>query len=188
MAKIILGLAGELASGKGTVAKYIIGEYQGGAHRFSTILRDILNRLYLEESRDNMQKLSTMLRGTFGENTLAKVIAKDVENDNHKVIAVDGVRRLADIEFLKKLPEFKLIFIEADMEERYERLIKRKENSDDGVKTFEQFKNDHEQEAELQIKDMKNYADIIINNNGDFANLYQQIDNIIGEKNNHASV
>jgi dephospho-CoA kinase len=88
---------------------------------------------------------------------------------------------LADIVYLKKLPGFKLIFIDADIEKRYQRIILRKENADDTNKTFEQFKKDHELETELQIADLKKVSDIVIDNNGDFEDLYKQIDDIIKE-------
>lgn len=177
--KLVLGLAGEIASGKGTTAKYLEEKYGASTHRFSTMLRDILDRMYLDNSRENMQKTSTMFRQNFGEDTLAKVIFKDVENDNHEIIAVDGVRREADIAYLKKSPNFKLLYLEADIKTRYERLVKRGENSDDAAKTFEEFKRDHEGEAELKIKDLKNIADFVVDNNGTFEELYKQVDEII---------
>lgn len=179
MAKIILGIAGEIASGKGTTAKYICEKYNGSSHRFSTMLRDVARRMYLEENRENLQKISTIFRDNFFDDILSSVIAKDVENDKHEIIAIDGVRRLADIEYLKKLVGFKLVYIEADMEKRYGRITKRGENSDDNSKTFEEFKKDHEREAERQIKDLKNQAYYVIDNNRDFEELYQQIDKII---------
>lgn len=179
MSKIILGLAGEIVSGKGTTAKYICEKHGGSSHRFSTMLRDVLDRMYLEISRGNMQKISTVLRENFSDNILSIVISKDVERDEHQVVAIDGVRRLADIEYLKKLAGFKLVYIETDMEKRYERIVKRGENSDDLKKTFEEFKKDHEREAELQIKDLKNHAEYVIDNNGSLDELYKQIDQII---------
>ena len=182
MAKIILGIAGEIASGKGTTAKYICEKHKGSSHRFSTMLRDVAKRMYLEESRENLQKISTIFRENFFDDILSSVIAKDVENDEHEVIAIDGVRRLADIAYLQKISGFKLVYIEVDMENRYERITNRGENSDDNSKTFEEFKKDHEREAERQIKDLKNQAEYVIDNNGDFENLYKQIDEIINKK------
>ncbi|MDD3487597.1 MAG: AAA family ATPase [Candidatus Moranbacteria bacterium] len=177
--KIVLGLAGEIASGKGTVARYIIEKHQGNSHRFSTMLRDIAKRMHLEESRENLQKISTIFRQNFHDDILSEVIAGDVKEDGHKIISIDGVRRLADIAYLTKLPEFKLVYIDADMDKRYERIIKRGENSDDTQKTFEEFKRDHEKEAELQIRELKNQADFVVDNNGNFESLYGQIDQII---------
>ena|SRR3989344_9626686 len=179
MPKIILGLAGELAGGKGTVSKYIVEKYNGSSHRFSTVLRDVLDRLYLGQSRDNMQKLSTAIRKTFGEDTLAKVMVEDVKKDNHEIIAVDGVRRLADIEYLKKIPGFKLVYIDADIEKRFERIKKRNENPDDAGKTFEQFKKDNEGEADAQIKNLKSEADYVMDNNWTIEYLYRQVDETI---------
>lgn len=179
MNKIIIGLAGELAAGKGTAAEYLEKKYKASSHRFSTMLRDILDRLYLEQNRGNMQLLSTILRKNFGEDTLAKVISQDVARDNHAVIAIDGVRRLADIKYLKEIPEFKLAYIETSMENRFERIKKRGENTDDTNKTFEEFKQDHKGEAELQIRGLKNDADYVLDNNGNLNGLYEQIDKII---------
>lgn len=183
--KIVLGLAGEIASGKGTTAQYIIDKYNGSSHRFSTMLRDVARRMYLEENRENLQKLSTIFRQNFHDDLLSMVIAKDVENDKHEIIAIDGVRRLADISYLKKIDGFKLVYIEADIKKRFDRITKRGENTDDTKKTFEEFEKDHQREAELQIKELKNHADYVIDNNGNFDDLYRKIDKII-EK--HASI
>ena len=181
MPKLILGIAGEMGSGKGTIAKHVIQEHKGNSHRFSTILRDVLDRVYVEQSRENVSTMSTILRKNFGEDILAKAMYHDAEKDEHEIVVVDGVRRMADIAYLKELPHFKLIYVEAEMQNRYERIIKRAENVDDSAKTFEQFKKDHELETELQILDLKNYADYVVDNNRVFADLYTQIDEIIKE-------
>jgi dephospho-CoA kinase len=181
MSKIILGLAGEIASGKGTTAKYICEKYAGSSHRFSTVLRDVAKRMYLEENRENLQKISTIFRENFFDDILSAVIAKDVENDTKEIVVIDGVRRMSDISYLQKISGFKLIHIDAMMEKRYERITKRGENSDDNTKTFEEFKSDHEREAERQVKDLKDKADFVIDNNGSFEQLQKQIDEIINK-------
>jgi len=181
MAKLILGLAGEMVSGKGTIAKHVVKEHNGGAHRFSTILRDVLDRLYLEQSRDNIQTLSTVLRKSFGEDMMAKIMYHDAQKDEHDIVIVDGVRRMADIAYLKELPHFKLIYVEADMEIRYKRIVSRGENTDDAKKSFSEFEKAHQDESESQIRDLKNYANYVIDNNGTFPELYKQIEDIIKE-------
>jgi len=110
---------------------------------------------------------------------LAKVMVEDVKKDNHEIIAVDGVRRLADIEYLKKIPGFKLVYIDADIEKRFERIKKRNENPDDAGKTFEQFKKDNEGEADAQIKNLKSEADYVMDNNWTIEYLYRQVDETI---------
>jgi len=177
--KIILGLAGEMASGKGAVTDFIVKNHNAKNFRFSTILRDISNRLYLEETRENLQKMSTVLRENFGQDVLSLAIAKEVKNSEDEILVIDGVRRLSDIKFLKDLLGFKLIYIEADIEKRFQRISVRGENSDDNTKTFEQFKKELEQESETQIRGLKNDADYIINNNGSFEELHNRVDEII---------
>ncbi len=179
MGKIILGFAGEMASGKGTAAKYLVEKYAGSTHRFSTMLRDVAKRMYLEENRENLQKLSTIFRQNFSEDILSKVVYHDVQGDAHDMVVVDGVRRFSDIAYLKTLPEFKLVYVEASLEKRYERIVTRGENADDASKTFEDFKKDQLQEAESQIRDLKDKADFVINNDGNLDELYAQIDKII---------
>lgn len=179
MKKIIIGLIGELGAGKGTAAAYLKEKYGASVYRFSTMLRDVLERLYLGNSRANMQNLSTILREEFGEDLMAKVIAEDVKNDSNKIIAVDGVRRFADIVYLKKIDGFVLAKIIAEPKTRYERLIKRKENAGESAKTFEEFLADHKKEADAEIPGVMKRADVTIDNNGSLEKFYKQIDSII---------
>ena len=179
--KIILGFVGDLAAGKGTTCKYLKEKYQTTSYRFSTPLRDVLNRLYLENSRENLQKISTVLRQNFQEDLLSKIIAGDVNRDSSSLVAVDGIRRPSDIVYLKEIPGFHLIYITADPKLRWERLVKRNENPGDTEKTFEQFSKDEQAEADILIKELGHTAEFKIDNNGNFENLYEQIENIIKE-------
>jgi dephospho-CoA kinase len=91
------------------------------------------------------------------------------------------VRRMADIEYLKDLPNFYLIKVEADEKTRYERMKARNENAGDSDKTFEQFLADQNNEAERGIPEVMDFAKISINNNGTLDELYAKTDKIIGE-------
>jgi dephospho-CoA kinase len=177
--KIVIGITSKIAAGKGTVAKYLQKKYKAKDYRFSTMLRDILNRLYLEIDRKNMQKLSTLLRQNFGEDIMAKVMAEDVKNDNSKIIIVDGVRRLDDIKYLREIEGFKLVAIETDIKKRYKRLVKRNENHGDDKKTYAQFLKDEQGEAELQVPKTMAAADAVINNNGSLGQLYKRVAGLI---------
>lgn len=181
MAKLILGIAGEMGCGKGTIAKYAIGKYGSGSLRFSTILRDVLDRLYLEQSRENLQKLSTVLRQNFGEDLFSGAMMHDAENSGQDLVIIDGVRRMTDIVHLRELPHFKLIYVDADIRARYERIVGRGENVNETQKTFEQFQEDHKDESELQILGLKDYADYVVDNNSTFEQLYVQVDEIVKE-------
>lgn len=179
--KIILGFVGEMVSGKGTVAAYLQKNHKATTHRYSTMLRDVADRLYLEKSRLNLQKLSQVLRENFSQDIMARVIAEDVKNDKNDIIIIEGIRRFADIEYLRKIENFKLVYITADIKTRYERLTKRTENADDQLKSFEEFKLDHKHESESEILAVGETADYRIDNNGNFEDLYNQIEKIIKE-------
>lgn len=181
MPKIIIGLVGEIASGKDVTKKYLELNYGANCHRFSTILRDVLNRLYLPINRNNLQDVSTLLRQKFGEDLLAKIITEDVKNDPHEIVVVDGIRRAADMIYLKNLIGFNLISINVDQKIRYERLVKRQENDDEASKTYEQFLADGQKETELEIPQVMSNADYQINNNNSLKELYAQIEKIMIE-------
>ncbi|MFA5076136.1 MAG: AAA family ATPase [Patescibacteria group bacterium] len=177
--KIILGFAGLLCSGKGTAAEYFKINHGATTYRFSTILRDLLHRVYLEESRDNMIRISECVRHEFGEDILSKAIAGDAAKDTNNLVIVEGIRRMTDIEHLAKLPNFILIEIFADPQKRYQRLVQRGENSDDKTKTYAQFLADHQRSTELSILDVIKHVQERIDNNGDKDKLHKQLDQLL---------
>src|SRR5665811_1741075 len=181
MPKLIIGLVGPLASGKGVVKDYICEKYQAKSYKFSNPIRDVLKRLHIPISRENMQNISLDLRNRFGEDLFAKIIAKDVKEDETNIIVVHGARRLADIKHLQPLTEFKLISINADMKKRFQRVKGRNENEGDKEKTFEQFQADENRETELTIPKVMAVNDFSIDNNCNFEELYRQIDIIFAK-------
>lgn len=181
MAKLILGIAGEMGSGKEAVTSHLSDVYSASAHNFSQILKDILERLYLPITRENFSPLSLALRKTFGEDILAKAMFQDAVNDKTDIIVVQGIRRQEDMAFLREFANFKFLYVDVDMETRFERIKKRKEKENDSSMTFEEFKASHEYETEKTILGLKDDADYIIKNNGTYAELYAQIDRVIVE-------
>lgn len=189
---IIIGLIGQMASGKSTATSYIEKKYQAACYRFSDIMRDLLQRLHLPSSRDNLIQISIRLREEFGNDLFAKAMALDIKDSNgQNYIVVEGIRREDDIVYLKDLPNFHLVGITGDIEIRYQRLTSRTENSDDQEKTFRDFVADHERETEKSIIPLMDKVEYLIDNNRTIEDLYNEIDSIIekiktknNEKNN----
>ncbi len=179
MQKVVFGFAGEISSGKGTASAYLKDRHKASVYTFSGPLRDIADRIHQPQTRENLQKLSTMLREGFFDNLLSEIIYKDILQDDNQIISIDGVRRPADIEYLKKIDGFRLVYIEADLEKRFERIKNRQQNVDDQGKTFEEFKRDHEREAERKIKSLKEKADFVLENNGSFEDFYRQLEEML---------
>ena len=182
MAKIIIGLTGPMASGKDVVRKYFEEKYGAKGCKFSTILRDVLDRLYLEKSRENLVALSTSLREVFGQDLLAKVIAHDSLANDAEIVVINGVRRNSDIVHLRNLPNFFLISINATPEVRFQRMVSRNENAGDATKTFEKFMAEHQFETEIQIPEVMSSAKFAIDNTEyEFPDLYKELDRVMGE-------
>lgn len=179
MRKVVFGFVGQMASGKGTAAAYLKETHGAVTFRFSTVLRDILDRLYLPHDRANIQRISQVLREGIDQEILSRVIVHDVEAETAPLIVIDGVRRKPDVAYLRDIDGFILVHITADMQIRFERLTKRSENPDDQTKTFEQFQRDHDAEAEIQITEIATEADETIDNNGSQESLYAQLDALV---------
>jgi len=179
MDKLIICFVGLIASGKDAAKKYLEEKYGATSFRFSSVLRDALDALGLESSRDNMINISTWARETFGNDLLAKAVAKKAKTSPANLIIIDGARRLDDLIYLRENKNFYLIAIEAEAKIRYERSLTRNENPGDKEKSYEAFLEDHKRETEITIPETMASADFKIDNNSDFTALYRQIDELM---------
>lgn len=179
MTKYIIGLVGEFASGKGEAAKYIKKKYNGKVLTFSDPLNDILNRIGKTKIRDNQSALANSLRKSFGEDILSQVLMQDAEGQKSKIIIIDGFRKIGELKFFRKYTNFYLINIKADIETRYQRIIRRGEKIDEKTKTLEDFKKDHKLAADIDITKVGNQADYSIDNSGTKKEFYKAIDNTL---------
>jgi len=177
--KIIIGVMGEIGSGKDTVTGYIAKNYDAGYYRDSKSLRLILDILHLAYDRKNLGSLANALRETFGEDVIAKATHKELIKMKQSVLIADGTRRKGELAYFKQFEEYRLIYVDVDIQKRFERIKARGQKSDDIHKTFEEFQKDHENASDNQVVEMKSQADFIINNNGSIEDLYRQIDKVM---------
>lgn len=126
-------------------------EYGADYFRFSTVMSDILNRLAIERSRQNLIKLSEAVRQVFGENAFSFAIEKDAIQSPKDIVIVDGIRRMEDISALEALPNFKMIAIDVPTRIRYERIINRGEKAHEKDMTWEQFLEEEKASTEISI-------------------------------------
>ncbi|MFA5810549.1 MAG: AAA family ATPase, partial [Thermoleophilia bacterium] len=162
--KKIITFIGRISSGKGTAAAYLVEKYGAEMFTFSNILRDVIQRLKLEETRDNFIRMSEILRGAFGEDLLSRIMAADATAATSEIVAIDGTRRETDVEHLKDLPGFVLVAINAEPKIRYERLSKRNVKADDQTKTYEEFLADEQRSTEVSINEIIDSATHQIDN------------------------
>ena len=179
--KIILGLVGEMASGKDTAADYLAKKYRSQTISFSQPLRDVLDKIGLPQTRENMANLGTALRETFSENILEAAIIKKINSSKKPIACLPNIRLKSDFANLQKIYRVILIHINTSPKIRYQRIIKRRQNVDDKNKTWQQFLKDSKLPTETQIRKIAKTAKFIINNDGNHQELYRQI-NLIMKK------
>lgn len=179
MPKLIIGLVGLPGSGKGTLAKLLQENYGANIFRFSTVLSDILKRLNLKQTRENMIDLSEILRKQFGEDVLAYAIENDAIHADSEIVVVDGVRRLDDLAALEPLPYFKLIAITAPPELRYTRMMSRGEKSGETTMSWETFQQQEQAPTEITIPAVAARAWKTIDNSGTTEELIGQLDDLM---------
>lgn len=181
MNKIVIALAGQIASGKDTIGEYIVKKYDGVSLSFSQPLRDILNRAFLPINRANMSWLGQTLVDRFGSDILSKIISKEIETSDKKIFILPNIRREGDVVCFKDLPGYVLVGVNTDSRVCYDRLVKRSQNVDDQTKTWEQFQKDLQLSTETSISELMKKASIQIDNNGTLEDLYKQVDEIIAK-------
>lgn len=171
MPKLILGLVGQAGAGKFTAAECIKNDYKIQVFVFSDILKDMLGRLFLPASRENLIALSTTVRQAFGQDALSNAMERQVAVSEADIVVVDGIRRFDDIADLKKNPAFHLIEVWAPPEIRFERLKKRNEKPGETEMTWEDFLAMSQKETEATIAGVAVQAEKKIDNSQDLPEL-----------------
>jgi len=172
---VFVGLPG---SGKDTCAEYLQKKYGADNFSYTTALNDLVDRLYLDRNRDNLIKMSECVREKFGDDILAKIIAKDIEKSSSNFIVISNARRISDVKYVSALSGYILIEVATDIKTRYERIHGRTQRADDKNKTFEEFEAEHQRSTELSIATLAAQATEKIDNNGTTIDLRQQLDNL----------
>ena len=172
----VIGIVGAPASGKGTIAAYCKERYGAVALRFSDTLFPVLERLGVEPTRDNLIKLSEILRATFGEDVLARAIASRAAASDAPLVVVDGVRRDADVSGLGTLPGFHLVAVAARPELRYERSKRRREKPEEAGLAYDDFLALEGRSTEVSARELEKKAEVVFDNDGSIEDLHRLLD------------
>lgn len=172
---LILGIAGQMLSGKSTAAKFYVDECHAVSLRYSAMINEILDVLDLEQTRFNQQELGRILKEQYGPVVLAKALIERIKESGDGFYLIDGFRIKEEVDEFRKLENFKLVYIESSSELRYARLQGREEKVGESKETLEQFNKSQEHAVDRNIAGLKQYADIIIENKGSVEDLEKQL-------------
>lgn len=179
--KYVIGLIGEIASGKGAACEHISKKYAASSYSFSDILRDILYRIHLTNTRENLQSLGVAIRASFGDGILADCLREDVIEDHTDIIVVDGVRYPYEVDMIRSFEHNLLIYVSAPQEIRYKRCISRGTRGEKKI-TLEEFAVSESGATEGKISAIAKKADVVVENTTTLDEFYQKIDDILNSK------
>jgi dephospho-CoA kinase len=178
--KIVLGITGELLSGKSSAAEFYIKEFAADYFKFAALLVNALNILGLPLTRLNQQDMAAMLKEQFGGEVLVNALAKKAARSDKQFLLFEGLRKPDEVAaILKEIPDFKLIYIEAKLETRFERQQNRQEKAGENSKTFEEFIESHKHSADASIPLLLQSADYVIHNDGSVDEFQKQLRSIV---------
>lgn len=176
--KMVIGLVGEKAGGKGTFTEImtsLLPERKIVYAKFSDVLADTLKLWGLELTRENYQKLSVAMRNTFGDGTLTRAIQNRIEALDADIVILDGLRWESDMKLLRSFPVNFLIYVTASAELRHIRSQQRKEKAGEENATFEQFMLEEQAETEKAIPKIGAAADFTVVNNCAMSKLQEKV-------------
>ncbi len=175
----VLGLVGEKGSGKETFSKFFEAAFpeKHVYHiRFSDILKQTLMLWDIPITRENLQLLARIMDQGFGEGTLTHAISSEIVGSEADIIILDGIRWQTDMDLLNSFPNHSLIYITADLEKRYNRLLLRGEKSEEHQSSMEQFVKEEEAENEILIPKFGKNADVKLENNGTLEDFKEKVE------------
>ena len=190
MERELIGLTGRMASGKGEVIKILEQKgYQKTS--LSDMVRAEVKRQGKEVTRSQMQDIGNGLRVSGGAGILGKLIKESIEKSDQLNWVIDGIRNPAEIKFLRELPGFFLIGVEAGETILLNRIKNRGRDtdnvSDEEIKAVLKREWGVGEPLEGQrVGDCIKEADFLITNDGSIEELNINIEKILkkaGEKN-----
>jgi dephospho-CoA kinase len=178
---MIIGVSGTNASGKDELAEYLRDKHGFLLFHTSDYIREVALEYYGNILRPTLIKTANELRVKNGAGVLAKMgIQKfNDKNDKYPGVVISSLRAIGEADEIHNAGG-RLIYLDSDRVTRYKRLFARG-REDDNI-DFDTFVKEEEMElsnkddpSKQSILDMKERADICIENDGTLEEFYEKI-------------
>lgn len=190
---IIIGVVGQIASGKGILVKYLTEKLGFTSFSLSSIVHAELEKNgKVKFTRQTLQDVGDDLRREYGDDVLAKRMLGQIQLNCRgrfyvdPKIVIEGIRNPGEIEFLKKNSNFILIGVKATRELRFKRVLSRgkkwdPKNYEDFLKVDRRDLGVGQKKSGQQVGKCLAYCDYVLTNNKDVGDYEKKIKKIIKE-------
>jgi len=188
----IIGIVGQIASGKGILVNYLTGHLGFTSFSLSSIIHAELKKKGIKKfTRQTLQDMGDELRKKEGDDVLARRTIDQLNrssqlNQSRKII-IEGIRNPAEIELLKKNPSFVLIGVKAKRELRFKRLLSRgkpwdPKNWNDFVKVDRRDLGIGQNKSGQQVGKCLAYCNYVLTNNEDLKDFEKKFERLFIHK------
>ena len=177
----LIGLAGTFASGKDTLANYLVAEYNYYQESGGDLIRGLSMKRHGSMERPQVRETAQYYRTTYGPQVFIDMQLKNFET--HKAVksglVINGLRALGEAKTLKKMGAM-IVFVDAPVELRYERMKSRSRDKETEI-TLDEFKTREQTEwyagnrdVDFNLRDIKKMADIVLENRSDLEGFLRE--------------
>ncbi|MDA0524093.1 dephospho-CoA kinase [Methanococcoides alaskense] len=174
----IIAFVGMPASGK-SVASEVIVDSNVDVVNMGNVIREEVKKRGLEPNDSNTGGVANDLRAKEGMDAVAKRCVPMIEALGKELVVVDGVRGIAEVVFFKEHfgEDFTLVFIDAPLELRFERVTSRGRSDD--MTDIEALKQRDERELGWGLAEAIKVANVTVDNIGTIEEFKEKINTIL---------
>lgn len=171
----LIGISGAFGSGKDSLAKILVDEYGYNHAPTSDLVREVAMRERGSIERPVCAEVATMYREKYGAGYFV-----ELGLDKPRPLVMTGIRSLGEMKALKAAGGV-MVYVDAPVEERYQRMISRARDMEAEV-SLEEFQQREEKEmyggdrdADFNIRGIGEQADVRIVNDGTFEEFKARV-------------
>ncbi len=135
--RIIIGVTGYIAAGKGTFTDILKNEFGFAYSAFVDRVRELAAMQFKELTRENLQYTGNHTQKLFGPDVFARLIAAQIWAEQKEKVVVECIRNPQEYAFLAQHPDFFMVAVTAPLAVRFARLQARNREGD--PKTLQEF-------------------------------------------------
>lgn len=180
---MIIGLVGQMASGKGEFVKILL-EKGFEYITLSSMVREEARRRGILEEREKLMEVGNSMRAAYGASVLAKRAMEKIMASGHENWVIDGIRNPAEIVELRKGKNVYIVGVHASQNLLVDRIMSRGRGGD----ANECFEILHKIEREWgkgeppdgqQVGKCMEMVDVVIENEGTLEEFEKKIKNYL---------